>query len=329
MNSMRDSTTLADFLRSRRGRLKPEDVGIVSYGMRRVEGLRRDELARLAGVSVAYYTRLEQGQSHQASHSVVDALADALRLSDDERSYAHQLARPVRRKMRRRARPEAVRPGIRRLVARMDDVAAIVIGARTEVLTWNRLGHLLLAGHLHADAPDHPVDRPNLTRMLFLDPHYRDLHPRWEIAAACAVASLRIAAGRDDDDRELATLIGELSMRSREFTALWAEHPVASHAFGTRHLVHPEVGALTLELETLELADGTGHRLVTYGAAPGSPSDAALQLLRMTASASPEPGVRGRAEHQHERGEHGDEVRDPQGRRDERGRFGRHEEQAG
>jgi transcriptional regulator with XRE-family HTH domain len=325
---MQDKTTLADFLRSRRDRLKPEDVGIVSYGMRRVAGLRREELARLAGVSVTYYTRLEQGQSYQASHSVIEALADALRLSDDERTYAHRLARPVRAKTRRRADPETARPGARQLVARMDDVASILIGSRTEVLAWNRLGHLLLAGHLDVDAPDRPADRPNLTRMLFLDPHYRDLHPRWEIAAACAVASLRITAARDENDRELATLIGELSMRSEEFAALWVEHPVASHAYGRRHLVHPEVGELTLELETLELGDGSGHRLVTYTAAPGSASDAALRLLRMTSSAS-EPGVRGWAEHQHERGEHGDQVRDAQGGRDESGCVGRHEEQAG
>jgi transcriptional regulator with XRE-family HTH domain len=326
---MQDSTTLADFLRSRRGRLTPDDVGIVSYGTRRVEGLRREEIARLAGVSVTYYTRLEQGQSHQASHSVIEALADALRLSDDERSYVHQLARPARTRSRRRVRAGTARPGTRQLVARMDDVAAMLIGSRTEVLAWNRLGHLLLAGHLDADAPDRPADRPNLTRMLFLDPHYRDLHPRWEVAAACAVASLRIPASRDADDRELATLIGELAMRSEEFAALWAGHPVASHAYGTRHLRHPEVGELTLELETLDLADGTGHRLVTYTAAHGSPSDAALRLLRMTPSAGAEPGVGGRPEHEHHRREHRDEVRDPQGRRDERGRIGRHEEQPG
>jgi transcriptional regulator with XRE-family HTH domain len=328
MGIMRDSATLAEFLRSRRGRLKPEDVGIVSYGMRRVEGLRREEVARLAGVSATYYTRLEQGQSHQASHSVIEALADALRLSDDERAYLHQLARPVRARRRPATRPEVARPGARQLVHRMGDVAAILVGRRTDVLAWNRLGHLLLAGHVDADAPDRPADRPNLTRMLFLDPHFRDLHPRREVAAACAVASLRIAAGRNPDDRELAALIGELSMRSEEFAALWVEHRVASHAYGTRHLRHPEVGDLTLELETLDLSDGTGQRLVTYTAAPGSPSDAALQLLRMGSSAAAEPGVRGRPEHEHQRGEHGDEVRDAQGRGDQRGSVGRHEEQA-
>jgi transcriptional regulator with XRE-family HTH domain len=326
---MGDSTTLAEFLRSRRGRLKPEDVDVVSYGTRRVEGLRREEIARLAGVSATYYTRLEQGQSHQASHAVLEALADALRLSDDERGYLHQLARPVRARRRRATRPDAARPGARQLVDRMGDVAAVLVGRRTEVLAWNRLGHLLLAGHLDAGAPDRPADRPNFTRMLFLDPHYRDLHPRWEIAAACAVASLRIAASRDADDRELAALIGELSMRSEVFAALWVEHRVGSHAFGPRQLRHPEVGDLTLELETLDVADGSGHRLVTYTAAPGSPSDTALRLLAMRPSAGAEPGVRGRPEHQRQRGEHGDEVREAQGRGDQRGRVGGHEELAG
>jgi transcriptional regulator with XRE-family HTH domain len=283
MDGMRDSTTLGEFLRSRRGRLTPADVGIPSHGMRRVEGLRREELAQLAGVSATYYTRLEQGQSHQASQSVVDALADALRLDDAERSYLHRLARPAPARRRRPARPDTARPGVRRLLARMPDVPALVVSTRTEVLAWNPLGHLLLAGHLDRDAPDRAADRPNLTRMLFLDAHHRDLHPRWDVAAACAVASLRVAASRNRDDAELSALIGHLSVHSPEFAALWARHPVARHAHGRRSLSHPEVGELTLELETLELADGSGHRLVTYTAAPGSPSESALQLLRLSA----------------------------------------------
>jgi transcriptional regulator with XRE-family HTH domain len=278
---MRDGTTLGDFLRTRRGRLTPEDVGIASYGARRVPGLRREELAQLAGVSVTYYTRLEQGQSHQASPSVIEALADALRLSDAERAYLHTLIRPTPARPRRPARPATARPGTRQLLDALGDVPAIVTGTRTEVLAWNALGHQLLAGHLDYDAPDRPAERPNLTRMLFLDPHHRDLHPRWDVAATCAVASLRITAGRDKDDRELAELIGELSLKSEEFAALWSRHPVASHAYGTRHFRHPEVGELTLELEALTLADGSGHHILMYSAPPGSPSHTALQLLRM------------------------------------------------
>ncbi|WP_049571437.1 helix-turn-helix transcriptional regulator [Nonomuraea sp. SBT364] len=283
---MRDTTALGDFLRTRRGRLTPEDVGITSYGARRVPGLRREELAQLAGVSVTYYTRLEQGQSHQASPSVIDALADALRLSDAERAYLHTLVWPVPSRPRRPARPATARPGTRRLLDALGDVPAIVIGTRTEVLAWNTLGHLLLAGHLDPGSPGRPADRPNLTRMLFLDPHHRDLHPRWESSAACAVASLRITAGRDKDDRQLAELIGELSVRSPEFAALWSRHPVANHAYGTRQLRHPEVGELSLELETLGLSDGSGQRVLMYSAPTGSLSHTALRLLRMRPTAT-------------------------------------------
>ncbi|MFD7657834.1 helix-turn-helix transcriptional regulator [Actinosynnema sp. NPDC059797] len=276
------STTLGDFLRTRRGRLTPEDAGIRSYGARRVPGLRREELAQLAGVSATYYTRLEQGQSHQASWSVVEALSDALRLTPDERAYLHRLARPEPAPRHRPALPATARPATRRLIEAMPDVAALVIGTRGEVLAWNALGHLLLAGHLDPDAPNRPDERPNLTRMLFLDPHHAALHPDWGISASCTVAALRIAATRHDGDRELAELIGELTMRSEDFAALWAAHPVASHPFGTRRLSHPEVGELTLEMETSELLDGSGHRLITYSAAPDTPSHHSLRLLRMS-----------------------------------------------
>jgi transcriptional regulator with XRE-family HTH domain len=278
---MRDGTTLGDFLRSRRDRLKPEDVDISSYGARRVPGLRREELAQLAGVSVTYYSRLEQGQSHQASPSVIDSLADALQLSDDERVYLHTLARPAKAKPRRLARPATARPSTRQLLDALGDLPAILIGTRTEVIAWNALGHLLFAGHLDADAPDRVADRPNLTRMLFLDPHHRDLYPHWETAAACAVASLRIAASHHKNDLGLAELIGDLSMNSAEFAEMWSRHPVANHTYGTRQLRHPEVGELTLELETLSLSDGSGHRILMYSAPNSSPSQAALQLLRM------------------------------------------------
>lgn len=174
---MSDGTTLGDFLRTRRGRLTPEDVGITSYGSRRVPGLRREELAQLAGVSVTYYTRLEQGQSHQASPSVIEALADALQLSDAERTYLHSLVRPAPARPRRPAKAATARPATRQLLDALEDVPAVVIGTRTEVLAWNILGQQLLAGHLDPGAPYRAADRPNLTRMLFLDPHHRDLTP--------------------------------------------------------------------------------------------------------------------------------------------------------
>lgn len=270
---------LGAFLRSRRARLTPEAAGIVSYGTRRVPGLRREELAQLAGVSPTYYTRLEQGQSANASESVIEALARALRLDDDERAHLHDLARPAPARPRRRPRPDTARPSTVRLVRAMADVPAVVMGRRTEILAWNALGHRLLAGHCDVDAPERPADRPNLTRMLFLDPHTRDLYPRWREEAVRAVATLRLIAGRFPDDRELAELIGELSVKSPEFAAIWSRHPVRNCVSGTKQLRHPEVGELQLEFAVLQLPDDAGHRMLTFTAMPGSPSEAALRLL--------------------------------------------------
>jgi len=281
---------LAGFLRSRRARLRPEDVGLVSHGQRRVPGLRREELAQLAGVSPIYYTRLEQGQSANASASVIDAIARALALSDDERAYLHDLARP-RTAKRRRQRPDAARPGVRQLIAAMRDVPALVLGRHSQVLAWNDLGHLLFAGHYDRTAPDRPADRPNLTWMLFLDPHTRELHRRWDEEASRAVASLRVAAGRFADDAALTALVGELIVKSPEFAACWAKHPVQVCGAGTKHLHHPVVGELELDYEALHLPEDDGQRLLTYSAAPGSSSEAALSLLRASAQPSAPPSV--------------------------------------
>lgn len=260
--------------------LAPQDVGLTSYGARRVPGLRREELAQLAGVSATYYTRLEQGHSTRASEAVIDALARALGLDDDERAHLHDLARPARRKPRGRTpRAATARPGTRRLIDAMDTVPAVVLGIRNEVLAWNRLGYLLLAGHLDFDAPDKSADRPNLTRMLFCDPHHRDLYRDWRGEAARAVASLRLVAGRHANDRELAELIGELIMNSPEFATLWAKHPVANCVSGTKEFRHPEIGELALDFEAMLLPDDSGQRILMYTARPGSASEAALRLL--------------------------------------------------
>jgi len=270
---------LGEFLRSRRARLTPEDAGIRSYGARRVPGLRREELAQLAGVSATYYTRLEQGQSGNASEAVIDAIARALNLEEDERTHLHDLARPVRTKRRRPARPDAARAGTVRLINAMAEVPAVVMGRRSEILAWNRLGHALLAGHHDFDAPSRPLERPNLTRMLFLDAHTRELYTRWDEEAARAVASLRLIAGRYRDDRELAELVGELTLKSDDFASLWAGHPVHNCLSGVKQFHHPEVGDLELGFEVLHLPDDAGHRILTYTSIPGSPSDAALRLL--------------------------------------------------
>jgi transcriptional regulator with XRE-family HTH domain len=283
---------LGEFLRSRRARLSPEDAGIVSYGARRVPGLRREELAQLAGISATYYTRLEQGQSTNASEAVIDAIARALGLDDDERTHLHDLARPARNKRRRPARPDAARPSTVRLINAMADVPAVIMGRRSEVLAWNRLGHALLAGHYDFTAPSRPADRPNLTRMLFLDHHTRELYARWDEEAARAVASLRLVAGRYREDRALADLVGELALTSDAFAALWSKHPVHNCLSGCKRFDHPEVGAFELEFGILYLPDDTGHRILTYTAIPGTPSELALRLLAgHTASADHNTGT--------------------------------------
>ncbi|KNB51008.1 helix-turn-helix domain-containing protein [Streptomyces caatingaensis] len=276
------SSGLGNFLRTRRALLRPEDVGLPTYGdRRRVPGLRREELALLAGVSAAYYTRLEQGQSSNASDGVLDALARALRLDADEHAHLRNLARPGRAARRAAPRAVSVRPGVRQLAEAMGEVPVVVLDHRYDVLHWNALGHALIGGHVAADAPARAAERPNAQRMLFLDPHARELYPRWELEARRAVAALRLEAGQHPEDRELAALVGELCMKSPEFAGLWARHKVLSCTSGTKEFHHPLVGALTLSYEMLRApaAEGAAQSVLAYSAEPGSPSEAALRLL--------------------------------------------------
>lgn len=270
---------IGEFLRARRARLTPEELGIVSYGSRRVPGLRREELAQLAGVSATYYTRLEQGQSINASVSVIDSIGRALNLNPDERAHLHDLARPTKAKRRTPIKPDHARPGTVRLLDAMVDIPAVVMGRRNEILAWNRLGHLLLGGHLDFDSPARSADRPNLTRMLFLDPHTGDLFRNWSEEASLSVASLRFTAAQHQDDPELTQLIGELTLKSQDFAALWAKHPVKRCVSGVKHFRHPEVGDFDLSFEVLHLPDGDGQRMLTHTAEPGSTAEAALKLL--------------------------------------------------
>ncbi|MEU1091515.1 helix-turn-helix domain-containing protein [Streptomyces sp. NPDC005576] len=273
-------TALGEFLRNRRAQLQPEDVGLPSHGTRRrVPGLRREELALLAGVSITYYTHLEQGQSTNASDSVLDALARALRLTPDEHTHLRNLARPPKAKRAASPRPEYARATTRRLLESMPQVPAVVLDGRNNVLAWNALGHALLAGHLDVASPDDPATRPNLTRMLFLDPHTRELYTDWTNEARVALAALRLVAGRNPEDRALAELIGSLMLQSPDFAGLWSKHPVRDCTVGTKALHHPAVGPMSLDFENLHLTDGTGHRMLLYTAPEGSPSDAALRLL--------------------------------------------------
>jgi hypothetical protein len=276
---VRPANDLGDFLRSRRDAVTPEDAGIPSWGQRRVPGLRRAELAQIAGISVNYYTRLEQGQSTNASDAIIDALARALNLDEAERTHLYELARPGPAKRRRAARSEVPNPGAVTLLNSMPTVPALLLGRRNDILAWNPLGHALFAGHLKFTAPDGPATRPNQLRLLFLDPHTHELHRDWADEAALAVASLRYVAAQYPDDRLLAELIGDLSMHSPEFAQLWAKHDVRLCSSGIKRLHHPQVGALDLHYEALHLPDSNGQRLLTHTAIAGSASADALQLL--------------------------------------------------
>lgn len=280
------SSELGDFLKSRRAALRPEEVGITPHPTRRrVTGLRREELAMLANVSITHYTRLEQGRATNVSDGLLDAIARTLRLTDDETAHLKHLARPAAAS-HRPAPPRVAHASAsaRQLLGAMTLVPAVVMDRRNDVLAWNQLGHALLAGHLAPDSPDSPATRPNLTRMLFLDERYRRLYTHWDDQALLAVAALRLVAGRHPDDRPLAELVGQLTMNCDEFAALWARHPVRTCTSGIKHLRHPLVGAVELCFENLDIPGTEGQRLIAYTAEPGSPSEAALRLLGSAAA---------------------------------------------
>ncbi|HYQ62007.1 helix-turn-helix transcriptional regulator [Actinophytocola sp.] len=275
---------LGDFLHARRSRLRPGDVGLRDFGhRRRVAGLRREELAQLAGVSVSYYTRLEQGLSRGASPEVLDAIARALLLDDHEREHLDLLAGAARHAPRAsRPRPEKLADETRDLLRAVDGVPALVLGRRTDVLAWNVLGHALLAGHLDFHSPDDPARRPNMSRLLFLDPHCRELYANWRRKARAVVGNLRATVGRHPDDPPLAELIGELTMKSPEFVALWADHRVAPCDAASYELHHPVVGTVTVTQQTLSIARSPDQMLIVCTTPAGSPAEEALALLRQT-----------------------------------------------
>ncbi|AUI61114.1 helix-turn-helix domain-containing protein [Amycolatopsis sp. BJA-103] len=271
---------LGDFLQARRARLRPEDVGLRDLGpRRRVAGLRREELAQLAGVSVSYYARLEQGMSRGASAEVLDAIARALLLDGHEREHLDRLADAARRAPRaRRPRPEKLHDETRDLL-RTVAAPALVLGRRSDVLAWNDLGHALLAGHLGFHAPEDPARRPNMSRMLFLDPHSRELYVDWKRKIRAVVGNLRIAVGRHPDDPLLAELIGELTMKSTEFVALWGDHRVQPCDAAAYELHHPVVGPVTVTQQTLAIARSPDQLLIVCTTPAGSPGEQGLKLL--------------------------------------------------
>jgi transcriptional regulator with XRE-family HTH domain len=271
-------TEIRDFLSSRRAKITPEQAGLPAYGgRRRVPGLRREEVALLAGVSVDYYTRLERGDLKGASDSVLDAVASALRLDEPERAHLNNLAQAANNAQRvRRRRPlqEGLRPTIQRILDAMTGAPAYVRNGRRDILATNRLGYALYS-ELYLD-PARPV---NVARFVFLNPRARTFFLDWTSAANDMVAALRAEAGKNPYDRELSVLVGELSTRSEEFATRWAAQNVRFHRSGFKQIRHPIVGDLQLSFEAMDLPADPGLSLIVYSAEPGSTSEDALNLL--------------------------------------------------
>ena len=269
---------IREFLTTRRSRITPEQAGLRVYGSsRRVAGLRREEVATLAGISAEYYTRLERGNVSGASESVLDGIAHALQLTDDERTHLFdlvQIAGSSRPPARRRPPQARVRPAVQRIMDALTLTPAFIVDSRLDVLAANELGRALYAPIL-AD----PVQPPNHARFLFLNRHAGDFWRDWAQAADDAVALLRGSAGRDPYDEKLSNLIGQLSTRSDDFRVRWASHDVRAHLAGAKRIHHPEVGDLELPFESMTLPSDPGQSLVMYSAEPGSPSHASLQIL--------------------------------------------------
>ncbi|MRH88051.1 helix-turn-helix domain-containing protein [Nocardia sp. SYP-A9097] len=265
---------LSEFLKTRRARLLPEDLGAGSFGGRRqVPGLRREELALLAGVSVDYYTRLEQGRARNVSPDILDAVAGALRLDADERTHLHNLAKPPSAR-KRPARPQNVGPEMSQALQALTTVPAYIIGRRLDILAWNDLARTLIA-----DFSALPVAERNMARLVFLDDATRDLYPDWETKARDTVSNLRLDAGRHPADPRLATLVGELSLGSADFRRLWADHNVRGKTRGRKRFNHPQLGELALDYVAMRAPDDPDMTMMIYSAPPGSEAVTTLQLL--------------------------------------------------
>ncbi|MCX4831404.1 helix-turn-helix transcriptional regulator [Streptomyces sp. NBC_00006] len=265
------------FLKSRRARITPEQAGLPVYGQRRVPGLRRGEVAMLAGMSVEYYTRMERGNLAGASDSVLDALAQALRLDDTERDHLYALARaagssPARG--RRRSKKATVRPSVLRIVEGLHDQPAYVRNNRMDILAANPL-----ARALHCELFATAAEPVNTCRFVFLDPRATRLYPDWERVAREGVGVLRVEVAKNPYDRELSNLIGELSTRSDAFRTMWGAQDVHVFTEGTKRFLHPAVGEMELVHETLDLPGDDGLSITVYSADPGTPAADALRLL--------------------------------------------------
>ncbi|MEU8177908.1 helix-turn-helix transcriptional regulator [Microbispora hainanensis] len=266
---------LGDFLRARRGRLRPQDVGLEPGPRRKVAGLRREEVALLAGLSTDYYQRMEQGREVRPSDDVLDAIASALDLDDEERRHLFTLARAARRPaaVRTRRAPERVPDSTRRLLHVMG-TPAVVLGRHLDVLAWNTLAEALLG-----DPDSLPPGRRNLLMALFEDPGARGRCPDWEATALQYIGMLRAAVATDPDHPRAREVIGELSIRSADFRRLWARHEVRETVHGTKLFRHPQVGDITLDWDVYPLPGDPGPVLLVHTAEPGSADAERLQLL--------------------------------------------------
>lgn len=278
---MNNRDDIKGFLASRRAKLTPDMVGLPTSARRRVPGLRREEVAVLAGVSTEWYTRLEKGHIGEVSEDVLDAVAEALRLDDDERTYVHHLARAAKPDRRRAVsrREVPIAPQVQWMLDSITGSATFVRNGRLDVIGSNALGRAL-----HAPMFDSPtaVDRkPNFARYHFLDESSKDFFVDWEAGAGATVALLRAEAGREPYDKALRELIGELSTASEEFAAYWASHDIRIRHEGTKRLQHPEVGEIELTYQSVDLPTGkrAWHDLSFYTAEPGSQHEANLKLL--------------------------------------------------
>ncbi|CAM5486549.1 Transcriptional regulator OS=Streptomyces parvulus OX=146923 GN=Spa2297_15670 PE=4 SV=1 [Streptomyces parvulus] len=269
---------LAGFLRTRRSRVDPASAGIPTDSRRRVEGLRREEVAHLSGVSVDYYVRLEQGRATQPSEQVLDALAGVLGLDETEREHLHRLARQRRR--RPKAPASRVRPELLRVLDLVADAPAVIMNHRLDVLAGNRLAGLLYG---------RPLPGLNTARHIFLEEAERGLYADWENCTLDAVGHLRLAAGKYPEDPRLASLIGELAMGSERFRRLWARADVCARTHGRKAYRHPLVGLLELHQENFSLPDASGMELLVLSAAPGSATEDGLRLLAGLGADSGDP----------------------------------------
>jgi transcriptional regulator with XRE-family HTH domain len=276
---MSDAAELGAFLKARRATLDPADLGLPQgVTHRRVKGLRREELAQLAGISVDYYTRLEQGRAKNVSDAVLGSLARALRLDAGEESYLHNLAAPDRRQ---RPAPQRIRPELQQLLDAIQ-APAFVFGRYLEVLAWNPLG-----GAVAFDFGR--LEERSMPKLVFTDERAKQLHPEWDAVCRELVANLRAEGGRHPGDPAFARLVAELSAASAEFRQLWAEHAVQEKAQGWKLFANPVVGELRLRYQTLRLPDDPDQGMVIYHAEPGSESERALGLLASWITAGERP----------------------------------------